>query len=204
MFKRVNTMTEEFLKSAAGKEFARSMVRQYLDNEEKRRPDDADKEALFNTLIDEFLEHLGQHAPHDPEPFRNHLVEMYWHRFVEMYPEDDPDAELHYVRTLTAIVPWLAHLTLNCFYLHKDQMTKKGVSVPPAEVTLYHLQWARESFGWWRANVAKLEYNLNLPRPCKCRPDALLEALDPTLRARLEQHAKHHKPVEVEEGCPVC
>ncbi len=221
MRRRPITASVEFLKSEPGRQLARTMVAEYLESESLRPepvPVVRDINLYFEDLLREYIEHLD----HDIEPYveppgphydgaalRKALADAYADRFRDLFPKT-PEEIGEYLLRLTRMVRWLAKLTCEVWLL--DTYPDPAFDYPVKNeddktVRVYHLQWAREAFGWWRANVARFRYRLRLPRPCRCEQDSanalIFDALDDELRARLEAVGSRGG-VEVEEGCPLC
>jgi len=203
-----------FLRTDEGRQFARRLL---LDLSRPLQPRDAQgaasKDEEFDTLLHEYIEHLEQHVreyrplhEHERAELRQALHDMYWKRFHGLYPEDPAKAQL-YILQLTRLVAWLAALTCEVWLIETAERPSHYKSVQPGTGDLgsYHLEWAREAFGWWAAGHRNLPYILKIePRPGRRTFTGELAALvqeDPELRTLLESLTR---PEEIENGCPLC
>jgi hypothetical protein len=219
MKRRPVTASAEFLETEAGRKFARAMVQEIIDQAKSEQPQVTtdDKEAAWLELRKEFCEHLDHDleawgGTFDEAEMHHALETSYKFRFLDLYP-GDADAAAQYILRLTRIVRWLAWLTCEMWLLDTNSNFKNYPVKRPGNVRTYHLLWARESFGWWRAHLDRfVKFRLRLPRPCRCIPDsineALVRAIDPQQQEQLEAIEERLRAqyggVEVEEGCPLC
>ncbi len=201
---RPSISSVEFLRSEVGKQFARAFVGDLAgDLAAHPQPSDPSGPALepedqFDELVDDFMALVHPYQPVDD--FRPHLVSVYRDRFIDLCPAEGPPRTEYYF-AIFKILPFLALLTVNVWKLDTGRFA--GYPRPRQRpLSLYHLQWAREAFGWWRANVERLPYYLDLKRPCRQSPglDAMADALGDALIVKLPRRGK----VEVEDGCPIC
>jgi hypothetical protein len=208
------TTDSEFLATDEGRAFARRMLTELSRPAQAGAlPRTGNPVEDFETLQHEYIEHLEQHMreyrplrDHERAELRQALSDMYRKRFNGLYP-DDPEQLHQYLLQLTRLVAWLAALTCEVWIIETGERPSHYRGTEPGTVDLgtYHLEWAREAFGWWAAGHRRLPYLLKIePRR---RPGTFVSELaalvqdDPELRAALESF---RKPVEIEDGCPLC
>lgn len=177
------------------------MVADLLRARPEEVPAGLDPEEEFRILRDDFILQLKNLYLGflDEEAIAEHLWDVYHDRYIELRPTDP---ELF--RDTKVVGLCLATLTYNVWRLDTGKIPSDRIYPKPNRVlSVYHVQWAREAFGWWRANVARLPYYLHFPRPCK-QPDAVITAFIEALPRENIEALEALKPEEVEDGCPVC
>ncbi|HEX2832603.1 MAG TPA: hypothetical protein VHW00_06290 [Thermoanaerobaculia bacterium] len=203
--RRPNTTSLEFLRSEAGARLTRALVGQYIDSASLSADTwckEASAQQRFDWLLNDFLAVLETRGVPYPLTFRGDLEGVYSERYFDLYPPDEKDACPYYL-ILIAVSRILAELTINVWKLERGELGEYPKPKPDRVFSFLHLQWAREAFGWWAANLAHLVYDLKYPPPCAEQNPirlAMLENLDDATKRELVVL----KPVELESGCPVC
>lgn len=205
MKKRPNTTSLEFLRSDAGRAFTQSLIVPYVEATREQQGDSFCKqetaEVRFERLLDDFIAVLRTRDVLYPMTFRSDLADVYRERYFDLYPTDEKDACIYYL-TLAGITRVLADLAINVWKLERGELGGYPNAKPDREFLFLHLQWAREAFGWWAANLARLNYQLFYKPPCA--PDPLVQAMLDHLGDATESELAVLKPKEMESGCPVC
>jgi hypothetical protein len=203
---RGSTTSEAFLTSEAGQAFARAMIDGFAREQSKAAAPltAGTPEERFEALIGDFFSVLKQHVPLVDPNFDAHLREVYSTRYFDLYPYDNElQAELFY-RRLAGATFVLALLTVNCWKLENGKLGGYK-AVRNRNLGVFHLQWARDAFGFWRANLEKIPYYLDdLKRDCPPPKtiEALLGLVDDAAREALR--AQSRAPHELEDGCEIC
>jgi hypothetical protein len=204
MMKRPNTTSLEFLASEAGRHVTLALVPRYIEaahlrEKEMCKPEAAD--VRFNRLLDDFLAVLNEHKVVYEPTFGEELAEVYRERFFDLYPPGEKDACIYYL-ILAGVTKILAMLAINIWLLERGELGTYPNPKPDRPFLFLHLQWAREAFGWWAANLARLNYFLYYKPPCK--PDAVIATMVATIGDATQHELARLRPEELENGCPVC